>query len=132
MLAAMTVVVLCTSATLAEEKAKKLTGTYTKKVGDHELKFAFNKDSTLKFTMSNGKDGCVLDAKYTLEKDGTVKCETTKFEKKGDFPVEKQKGYAFSFKAEFKDKTAQITEFKGEDVDENAKNVLEGEYSQDS
>ncbi len=130
-LAVLTFVLGCGSIGFAEEKAKVLTGTYTKQVGDQELKFTFGKNSTLKFTMSNGKDGCVLDAKYKLEKDGTLKCETTKFEKKGDFPVEKSKGYTFSFKAEFKDKTTKITDFKGEDVDDNARNVLEGEYTQE-
>jgi hypothetical protein len=112
--------------TAAEEK--KLSGSWSRKADAFELKIAFLKDGMLQFTMNDGNDGCVLDAKYTVDKDGVVKCEVTKFEKKGNFPVEKEKGYTFSFKAEFKDKIAKLTEFDGKDIDEGAKNVLEGEY----
>ena len=82
----------------------------------------------VKFTMNDGNDGCVLDAKYTLGEDGIVKCEVTSFEKKGNFPVEKEKGYTFSFKTKIDGKIAKLTDFDGKDIDDGAKAVLEGDY----
>lgn len=112
----------------AEDKAPS--GTFGKKVEGFELKVTFQKENTLKFDISSGNDGCKLDAKYTLEKDGTLKCEVTKFEKTGDFP-EKEKGYKFSFKAEFKDKVMKVTKFEGDDINDNAKQILEGDYTKE-
>ena len=103
-LAVLAVVAFTSSLVLAEEKDKALTGTFTKKAGDFDLKFEFGKKNTFKFSMTNGSDGCEMDAKYTLEKDGTLKCEVTKFEKKGNSPAEKPNGYKFSFKADIKEK----------------------------
>ena len=50
------------------------------------------------------------------------------FIKKGDFPVTKEKGYKFSFKLETKKSAIVLSNFDGDDVDENAKKALEGEY----
>lgn len=113
----------------ADEKDKKLSGAWTKKAGDFELKFDFKKENTFTFTMSNGTDGCELGAKYKLEKDGTLKCEVTSFEKKGQFPVEKTVGYKFSFKFDVTDKTAKLSDLAGDDIDDQGKQQLAGEYT---
>ncbi len=110
----------------AEEK--KLSGSWTKKADNWELKISFLKDNMVKFTMNDGNDGCVLDAKYTVNEDGVVMCEVTKFEKKGNFPVEKEKGYMFSFKTKIDGKNAKLSDFDGKDIDDGAKTVLEGDY----
>lgn len=113
---------------LASAEEKKLTGAWSKKADGFTLKIAFQKNDALQFSMDDGNDGCVLSAKYTAAKDGTIKCEVTKFEKKGNFPVEKPVGYAFSFKIEINDKTAKVSAFEGKDIDDMAKAVLEGDY----
>jgi len=122
-----TLLVLVASQTQAEEA--KLSGTWTKNAEGFNLKIAFVNANTLKFTLGDGTEGCVIDASYTLADDGTVKCEVTKFEKMGNFPVEKEKGYKFSFKPAIDGKKAKITAFEGKDIDDDAKRILEGEYA---
>ncbi|MCE9533139.1 MAG: hypothetical protein K8T89_18730 [Planctomycetes bacterium] len=117
---------LITGVAFAEDK--KLTGTFGKKAEGFDLKLGFPKKDMVQITMDNGTEGCVLDAKFTTDKDGTIKCEVTKFEKKGGFPVSKDVGYKFSFKIDVKGKTAKVTEFTGDGIDDAAKNVLEGNY----
>jgi uncharacterized protein YkuJ len=117
---------------VAEDKkpadVKKPVGTWTKKAGDFEFKFTFKKDNVVVFSMSNGTDGCDMTSKCTFEKDGTVKCEVTQFEKKGNFPEEKKVGYKFSFKFAAKEKTATVSDIEGEDIDKSAKDAVEGDY----
>ncbi len=113
---------------LASAEEKKFAGAWSKKAEGFTLKIAFQKNDMLQFSMDDGSDGCVLTAKYTTGKDGAIKCEVTKFEKKGNFPVEKPVGYTFSFKIEIKDKTGKVSDFEGKDIDDMAKAVLEGEY----
>ncbi|MSR52778.1 MAG: hypothetical protein EXS09_05750 [Gemmataceae bacterium] len=116
----------------AEEKEKAkdkpLTGSFTRKAGDLELKLVFKKDNVMEFHVSAADVGCVMTSKYTKEKDGTIKCELTNFEKKGDFPVNKDKGYKFSFKVEMKDKKLVMSDLNGDDIDDNAKQALQGDY----
>ena len=52
----------------------------------------------------------------------------TDFEKKGDFPVMKDKGYKFSFKWEMKDKKGVMSELKGDDIGDQEKQAIEGDY----
>jgi uncharacterized protein YkuJ len=117
---------------LAEDKKtaddKKPVGTWVKKAEGFELKFTFKKDNVFVFDMSNGSDGCTMESKCTFEKDGTVKCEVTKFEKKGNFDAAKEVGYKFSFKFDAKDKKATVSKIEGNDIDDQAKALVEGEY----
>jgi len=116
----------------AEEKEKAkdkpLTGSFTRKAGDLDLKMVFKKDNVMEFHVTDGDAGCVMTSKYTKEKDGTIKCEITEFEKKGDFPVTKEKGYKFSFKVEMKDKKLVMSDLNGDDIDDNAKQAIQGDY----
>lgn len=111
-----------------KDAKKELTGTYTKKAGDLDLKLVFKKDNMMEFHVTVGDAGCVMTSKYTREKDGTIKAEVTNFEKKGDFPVEKPKGYQFSFKWEPGEKSGKLTELRGEEIGEDQRQSVEGEY----
>lgn len=111
-----------------KEKAKPLSGIFTRKAGDLELKIVFKKDNNMEFHVTTGDAGCVMTSKYKKEKDGTLMCEVTEFEKKGDFPVAKEKGYKFSFKAEIKGKKLVMSNLNGDDIDDNAKHAIQGEY----
>lgn len=111
-----------------EEKEKELVGAFKRKAGDLDLKMTFKKDGVMVYQVATGDDGCTMTTKYTKEKDGTYKFEVTSFEKKGAFPVEKPVGYKFSFKVEVKGEKAVLSSFSGDDVDENAKAAIEGDY----
>jgi len=121
-----TLLLLVASTVQAEDA--KLSGTWAKSADGFDLKIAFVSKDALKVTLGDTNEGCVLDASYTVEKDGTVKCEVTKFEKIGNFPVTKEKGYKFSFKTTITGDKAKITDFEGKDIDDEAKRVFEGEY----
>jgi hypothetical protein len=69
-----------------------------------------------------------MTSKYTREKDGTIKAEVTNFEKKGDFPVTKDKGYQFSFKWEPGEKGGKLSDLKGDDIQDEQRQAVEGEY----
>ena len=111
-----------------KEKDKPLSGSFTRKAGDLDLKLVFKKDNVMDFHVAIGEASCVMTSKYTKEKDGTIKCEVTNFEKKGDFPVAKEKGYKFSFKVEMKDKKLVLSDLNGDDIDDNAKQSIQGDY----
>ena len=109
-------------------KDKELTGAFKRKAGEMDLKMTFKKDGVMVYEVTVGEAGCTMESKYKKEKDGTYKFEVTKFEKKGDFPVSKEKGYEFSFKFVVKDGKGTMSDFMGADVDDNAKMAIEGEY----
>src|SRR5262245_28162116 len=113
--------------TIADDKEKDLTGSFKRKVGDLDMKIAFKKDNMMQFVVDAGGNGCVLTAKYTRDKDGTVNCEVTDYEKKGDFPT-KEKGYKFSFKWEAKDGKGKMSDLKGDEISDDAKQAIEGDY----
>lgn len=111
-----------------EKKDKPLSGTYTRKAGDLDLKMVWKKDNIFEFHGNMGDSGFVMTSKYTKEKDGTYKCEVTDFEKKGDFPASKDKGYKFSFKLELKDKKVVLSDLMGDDITNEQKQLVEGDY----
>ena len=112
----------------AAKKDKEPTGSYTRKAGDMDLKLEFKKDKVLLFHVTVGDAGCLMTSKYTTDKDGVYHCELTAFEKKGDFPVTKEKGYKFSFKFALKDKGATLADLTGDEIGEEPKKAIEGEY----
>jgi len=111
----------------AEDKEKELTGAFKRKAGDLDLKMVFKKDNVMVFHVTVGDAGCVMTSKYTRDKD-TISCEVTDFEKKGDFPVTKEKGYKFTFKWEVKDGKGKLSDLKGDDIQQEQKDAVEGEY----
>ncbi len=119
--------------TVAEEKKEKgPTGAYTRKAGDLDLKMVWKKGGKMEFHVTVGDAGCVMTSKYTKDKDGIYQCEVTKFEKKGDFPAAKDKGYKFTFKLEMKDKKLVLKDLTGDDITDDQKQAIEGEYEQAS
>jgi hypothetical protein len=114
---------------VADDKDKKEpTGAYTRKAGDLDLKIEFKKDKMMVFHGDAGDVGFVMTSKYEKDADGIYHCEVTKFEKKGDFPAAKEKGYKFSFKLEVKDKAIVMSDLNGDDINEDQKKAVEGEY----
>ena len=111
-----------------KEKKKEPTGAYTRKAGDMDLKIVFKKDKEVAFHGDAGDVGFVMTCKYMKDADGIYHCEVTNFEKKGDFPVTKDKGYKFSFKLDVKDKSIVMTDLNGDDIQEEQKKAVEGEY----
>ena len=111
-----------------DKKEKEPSGAYTRKSGDMDLKIEFKKDKEMVFTGDVGDVGFVMTAKYMRDADGIYHCEVTKFEKKGDFPVVKEKGYKFSFKLAVKDKSVVMSDLNGDDIAEDQKKAVEGEY----
>jgi hypothetical protein len=111
-----------------DKKDKEPTGTYTRKAGDMDLKIVFKKDKEMVFHGDVGDAGFVMTSKYTTDADGIYHCEVTKFEKKGDFPVTKEKGYKFTFKLAVKEKAVVMSDLTGDDIAEDAKKAVEGEY----
>ena len=112
-----------------EDKPKGLTGSYTRAAGDYKLTITFEKNDMVTFEMfSDADNGMILEGRATVVKD-KVSIETTKFTKKGNFPIEKEKGYKYSFKADIKEKAAFFTDFEGDGIDTEAKNLIEGEYA---
>jgi len=112
----------------AAKKEKDLIGSYTRKADQMDLKMEFKKDKVVVVHVTAGDAGCVMTSKYTRDADGIYHAEVTDFEKKGDFPVSKDKGYKFTFKVAVKDKAIVLSDLTGDDIQEEQKKVVEGEY----
>lgn len=112
----------------AKDKEKARTGSFSRTAGDLNLKIVFKKDKVLEYHVAAGDASCVLTCKYTVEKD-VYSMEVTEFTKKGEFPVTKEKGYKFSMKIVGDDKKLTVSDFKGDDVDDGAKQAIEGDYA---
>lgn len=113
----------------ADEKkeSKSPMGVFKKNAGDLELTFTFKKDHKVDLLVSAGDASGDFQFKYTMEKN-VVKCELENFVKKGDFPVTREKGYKFSFKIETKKGAIVVSDIEGDEINDNAKQSLEGEY----
>jgi hypothetical protein len=109
-----------------KEKDTAPTGTWVRESNGVDLKFEFGKD-TLKGTVLAGDNGFVAKCKITVEKDGTVKAKITEVEEKGMFPGLPKVGVEFSFKWKVTGDKAELSDLKGDDV-EDAKGIVEGEY----
>lgn len=109
-----------------EKKVAAPTGTWTRSAEGLEVSFAFKKE-TLTIGVAGGGNGITVKAKYTVEKDGSIKATITDVEEKGDFPNKPAKGLEFTFKFEIDGKKAKLTDFKAEGA-EAAKPVVEGDY----
>lgn len=128
---AITALFCCGVAALADDKkdAKKPEGSWAKKESGFDIKFTFKKGDVLVVKMSNGADTIDLEAKCTFEKDGVVKCKTTKFTKEGNGPDVKA-GDEFTFKIKFDGKKAKLSDIESKDIsiDDAGKNLVQGDY----
>jgi hypothetical protein len=121
---------LVASTICAEDKPKDkdITGAFKRKAGELDLKMVFKKDNLFEYHVAIGETSCVMTCKYTKDKD-VYSFEVTNFEKKGDFPVNKDKGYKFSMKIVSGDKKVTVSDFSGDEVDDNAKQAINGDYT---
>jgi hypothetical protein len=112
-----------------EDKKDVPTGQWTREIeGGAELKLDFTKKDEMKMTVSANGASLLIEAKYKLEKDGTVKATATKVEKMGDFPVDIKKDFECSFKIKIDGKTAKVSDYTANDSEEQGKHAVEGEY----
>ena len=109
-----------------KETKDKPSGTWVREASGVDLKLEFTKD-TLKGHVLAGENGFVATGKITVEKDGRIKVKITEVEEKGNFPNKPKVGIEFSFKWKAKGDTAELSDLKGDDV-EDAKSIVEGEY----
>jgi hypothetical protein len=109
-----------------KEKDKSDVTTWTRETNGVDLTFEFTKD-TLKGTVLIGENGFVAKAKITVDKEGVVKAKITDVEEKGKFPGLPKVGLEFSFKWKVTGDKAELTDLKGDEVEE-AKPIVEGEY----
>ncbi|HEX4612043.1 MAG TPA: hypothetical protein VH092_27855 [Urbifossiella sp.] len=124
--------VLVVSAGSAGQEEKKdtkgtgPTGVWTREAGGLDLKFDFGGKGSFKLVAFAGVNGIVATCKYAV-KDGVVKAEVTDVDEKGSFPSKPPVGFEFSFKWVAKGDTAELSDLKGDNID-NVKPVVEGEY----
>lgn len=109
-----------------KDKDKPAATTWVRDVNEIALKFEMGKD-TLKLHALAGENGCVLTCKTTTDKDGTIKATVTEVEEKGNFPPTPKKGFEFSFKWKETGDKAELSDLKGQGLEE-AKALVEGEY----
>ena len=109
-----------------DKKDKPAATTWVRESNGVDIRFEFTKD-TLKGTVTAGENGFVAKAKITTDKDGVVKAKVTEVEEKGSFPGKPAVGLEFSFKWKADGDKAELSELKGEGV-EDAKTIVEGEY----
>jgi hypothetical protein len=109
-----------------KDKDKSDVTTWTRDANGVDLTFEFTKD-TLKGTVLVGENGFVAKAKITIDKEGVVKAKITDVEEKGKFPDLPKVGTEFSFKWKVTGDKAELSDLKGDEV-EQAKAVVEGEY----
>jgi len=123
---ALALVVIAPARAEDKEKDKAPTGTWVRESSGVDLKLEFTKD-TMKGTVLAGENGFVATGKMTVEKDGTVQVKITEVEEKGNFPGKPKVGLEFSFKWKATGDKAELSELKGDGV-EDAKSIVEGEY----
>jgi hypothetical protein len=109
-----------------DKKDKPAATTWLRESNGVDLKFEFTKD-TLKGTVMSGDNGFVATCKITTDKDGLVKARVTEVEEKGNFPGKPAVGLEFSFKWKVDGDKAELTDLKGDGV-EDARGIVEGEY----
>ena len=109
-----------------DKKDKPEVTTWLRESNGVNLTFELGKD-TLKGTVLSGENGFVATCKITIDKDGLVKAKVTEVEEKGNFPMKPAVGLEFSFKWKVDGDKAELTDLKGDGV-EDAKPIVEGEY----
>ena len=121
--------VLVTAVAFADDKVKKPVGTWTREAGDMKITFAIKADKmTVTFHGPNGD--LVVVSSYEVPKEGEVKGKIDNIEK-NDVGAGVEEGHKYSFRYKIADGTLTISELKGNDgndADEGAKQLVEGEY----
>ena len=111
--------------TAGDTKAKKPLGTWSRTVGDIEVKFQFEAD-TLKCTIGGMGVVIDIDADYGVAKDNIVFGRINKVDKRG-ICVGPKAGDLFTFRYQVKDGMLAISNL-GPAEDNEAKQLIEGDY----
>jgi hypothetical protein len=118
---------LVAPATADDKKEEKpAVTTWLRESSGVDLKLEFGKD-TLKGYVFTGENGFIATGKMKIDKDGVAKVTITEVEEKGSFPNKPKVGLEFSFKWKVKGDTAELSDLKGDGI-EDAKAIVEGEY----
>lgn len=107
-----------------KEKPAKLTGSWSKDIGDGTVTFEFKSKDKLIATLDAGNKKLVVTCEYSVDKDGLVKGKITQSEGDGDKP---QDGYTFKFKFVVDGDKAKLSDYDADNADA-VKSLLEGEY----
>ena len=100
-------------------------GTYERKAGDTVISLSFGKDG-LKTTIKGGDVVADIESAFGITKKNVVFGIITKV-KAGDGTDGPAEGHLFSFRVQVNNDTLVVSDLKGTD-DENAKQIVEGEY----
>jgi hypothetical protein len=106
--------------------AKALNGSWCKSTAEHEIEFTF-KDSTLVITLKRGEDKLVVDCDVAVGREGRV-FGTVVQVKEGGIQGGGDKGDLFGFKFQIKGDSIQVNDLRGTNVNEGARNLVEGEF----
>lgn len=112
--------------TVSAEDKDKTTTTWEREANGLDLKFEMGKD-TLKLSVFNGDNGFNATCTTKTDKDGVVKVTVKESKEKGNFPQTPKAGFEFSFKWKVNGDKAELSDLKGEGLDD-AKGLVEGEY----
>lgn len=115
---------------IEEKKADvKLSGTWEKEFDGGKISMDFTKKDEVLVKVIHGDDSLAIKAKLTIEKDGTIKCKSTKNEGTGAFKDAVKDDYEFSFKIKIDEKKkATISDYTANDKEEQGKPIVEGDY----
>lgn len=105
---------------------KPATTTWEREANGIDLKFEMGKD-TMKASVFNGENGFNATCSIKTDKDGVVKVTVKEVKEKGNFPATPKVGFEFSFKWKVDGDKAELSDLKGEGLDD-AKGLVEGEY----
>jgi hypothetical protein len=117
---------LLAAPTAADDKKDEKRTTWVRESNGIDLKFEMGKE-TMKGSVFSGQDGFIATCAIKADKDGVVHAKVTEVESKGNFPSVPKAGFEFSFKWKVDGDKAELSDLKGEGV-EDAKAVVEGEY----
>jgi hypothetical protein len=109
-----------------KETGKKPIGSWKRTAGDNTVTFHFGPDTVRTVVDANGNT-LEVEADYGMSKDGVVFGRIFKVTKKGidEGPSE---GELFSFKIAIDKETLTISDFKTQNENESAKQLVQGEY----
>lgn len=105
---------------------KGLNGTWNKSSGEHDIEFFF-KESTLLITLKRGGEKLVLECDVAASRDGRI-FGTVSNIKEGGIQGASERGDLFGFKVQLKGELLELHDLRGTNVNEGAKNLVEGVF----
>jgi hypothetical protein len=113
-----------------DKKAAAPTGLWTKKTDEGlTLQLDFTTKDTLVVTNSIDDKKLVITCKLAADKDGKWKATATKVENTNEFPVTVSDKFEMTFKLKVEKDKATVSDFGCNEHEDQAKGVVEGEYT---